>query len=120
MKLGTARLPVSVGAAPHTATVICECESGLWRCVENSSNGHSKQGCEYTSFVALVRTSAELPITRRATSKSNHDHDCGVFHFLSVPRLCPVCATIFSRVIHRQRMDCAPSCSTRGVQLGLE
>ena len=116
VKLGTTHLALD----PHTATVTRERNSGLWRSVENNSNGHSRRACEYTCFVPSVRALAELPITRRATSKPNRNHDCGVFRFLSAPRLRPTCASIFRRFIRRQRVCCAPLRCTRGVHPGLE
>ena len=48
---------------PHTVAVTRERESGLWRCIENSSIGHSEGASEYTCFVPSAGTSAELPIT---------------------------------------------------------
>ena len=43
-----------------------------------------------------MRALAELPITRPAANKSNREHDCGIFHVLSTPRLHPACAAVFA------------------------
>ena len=70
----------------------------------------------------------ELPITRRATSKLNRHHDCGIFHVLSAPKLRPVCATVFAgsfafgecAMPHHARQggssDASARCLARGIR----
>ena len=48
---------------PYTETVTRERESGLWQCIESSSDGHNRRVFEYTYFIPSVRMLVELPIT---------------------------------------------------------
>ena len=69
----------------------------------------------------------ELPITKQAASRSNRNHDCGVFQVLSAPRLHLACATISvgsftiyeCAVLHRAcqgvSSDASVGCLARGI-----